>query len=90
MRKGGVEAKPWHHDVDAVGPDNAQEMRLCRVERGLLQCLTLQTQFAKTSRNDYRGACATGRQLTDQRRDRAAGVTMTARSGVCGRLATFG
>ena len=69
MRKGGVEAKPRHHDTDAVGPDNAQEMWLCRVERGLLQCLALLTEFAKTSGNDYCGARATLRQLTDQTRD---------------------
>ena len=70
MGKRGVEPKPRHHDADAVGPDDAQEMRLCPVECGLLQCLTPLTEFAKTSCNDYNCARAVLCQLADQRRDR--------------------
>src|SRR6516162_4551602 len=69
MRERGVEPKPRQHDADAVRPDNAQEMRLCRVECGLLQRLTPLTEFAETGSNDYSRARAPRRQFMDQTRN---------------------
>ena len=82
---------PRHHDADAVGTDDAQQMRLCRVECGLLQRAAPLTEFAETGGNDDGGARAA---LAPARRSEpgtvSGGVTMTARSGARGRLATFG
>ena len=35
MREGGVQAASRHHDAQAVGADDAQQMRSRRVEHGL-------------------------------------------------------
>ncbi len=68
MRKSGVEPKPRHHDADTVRPDDAQEVRLCCVEHGLLQAAALLTELPETGRNDDSCARTPLGQLTDETR----------------------
>ena len=66
VRKGGIEPEPRHHDTDAVWTDDAQQMRLCRVEHGLLQGPALLAEFAETGGNND-GRLRTARsQLANQ------------------------
>src|SRR5947199_8155401 len=50
--KWDVEPKARHHDADAVRPDNAQQMGLCRRKDGLLQRPAPLIDLAETGGND--------------------------------------
>ena len=54
MREAGIEADSRHHDADAVGADEAQEMRARRIERGLLQGAAGIAQLAEAGGDDDR------------------------------------
>ncbi len=61
---------PRHHDADAVGADEAQQVRARRVERRLLQGAALLAQLAEAGGDDDRGLCAARAEFGDETGDR--------------------
>ena len=61
-----VDAELRHHDADAVGADEAQEIRPRRLERLLLQGAALGAQFAETGGDDDRRAGSAGAKFGDK------------------------
>ena len=68
MREAGIEPDARHHDADAVGTDEAQEVRARRLEHCLLQGAPGFTQLAEAGGNDDRGLRAARPQA--RQRDR--------------------
>ena len=68
MRKGRVQPEARHPDPNTVRPDDAQEVRLSCIERGLLQARALLTELPETGRNDDGCARTPLGQLTNETR----------------------
>jgi hypothetical protein len=68
MRKCRVEPDAWHHDADAVGTHDPQQMRLRGIECGPLQGTTVIAEFAEPCSDYHSGARPALRKLTDERR----------------------
>jgi hypothetical protein len=71
MREGGIQALSRHHDAEAVGANDAQQMRARRGEHGLAQRVTtLRPAFAEPCADDDGGSGAARPELGDDRRHR--------------------
>ena len=68
MRKGSIEPQSRHHYADTVRPHDAHEVRLCRLERGLLQSGAPLAELPEAGRNHDGCARTPFSQLIDETR----------------------